>query len=751
MDSLELHILESLLRGEKVIIPDFGHLKRETFGDRHTVMLYKSTGDIDSFVRIISNAGEQEKEVVNALYTTLSLPLKEGKTVHLPQIGIFRPKKRENGEVHVDFLLAPSLRTLLSNAEQEKLEQERLEKERLEKERLEQERLERERLEKERLEQERLEKERLEQERLEKERLEKECLERERLEQERLEKERLEKECLEKERLERERLEQERLEQERLEKERLEKECLEQERLERERLERERLEQERLERERLEREHLEQKRLEKERLEQERFEQERLEKERLEKKRLEKEQLDQKKLERERIKGEKIKQWRIQKIRLDREPKEPRKIIKKNRRKKIFPQKDNTDNLLSVRFQRILFFGFTYTIFCGIIRKWIFTGTISNVLLFGQLLLPLILAWQFLKLGHAGSKRYTSVIVLYCLILLLMAANPLNNTIFHGIFGFVIHAGFFCLIFAYLNIANLKINLQQLDNFLILLLVLETILASIQYNLPITHVLNKYGVENFQNTAAIGENVRATGTFGYLGGLQTMVGFYSFFAWSLANRRNVRLFFIVLVVTGYLSLLTGSRGAFFSFVILGAVTFYENNRMIRTFLKQIVGITLLTVLLFVFFNPFTQVAKVWNNFEQRTVSLNERGESSHRIYRQYLSAFLYHGEQPLFGAGLGSDYQGANAMFGTSITKQKYGYMEEEAERVVFEGGYTLYFIRLLLLAIALSAMRIKRLSKIILFILFMNSLIFNTYMIFFITMGFIWVNQTKPVKQKIT
>jgi len=112
--SVELFILDTLLKGENVVIPDIGHLELKTLGERRTV-LFKPEDSNDSFLRIVPATGdEKEKRDIGALYTNVSIPLREGKIVNLPQIGIFTPKKRENGDTFVSFMLSSSLRSLLN-------------------------------------------------------------------------------------------------------------------------------------------------------------------------------------------------------------------------------------------------------------------------------------------------------------------------------------------------------------------------------------------------------------------------------------------------------------------------------------------------------------------------------------------------------------------------------------------------------------------------------------------------------------
>ena len=114
--TIELLILEALLKGENVVIPDLGHLELKTLGDRRTV-LFKPDDNNDSFLKVASTTEAQDKKEAKVLYNTITIPLKEEKTVNLPQVGLFRPKKRENGEIYIDFTPSASLRNLLNNTE----------------------------------------------------------------------------------------------------------------------------------------------------------------------------------------------------------------------------------------------------------------------------------------------------------------------------------------------------------------------------------------------------------------------------------------------------------------------------------------------------------------------------------------------------------------------------------------------------------------------------------------------------------
>ena len=122
LKEVELQIIESLLKRGKVVIPDFGHLEIKSFGDKRTILLKSPEGN-DSFYQLMSSISEKDKKDTNTLYKAISAPLKEGKTVNLPQVGVFRPVIRENGKIHLSFIPAISLKKLLNRDEEEEIEE----------------------------------------------------------------------------------------------------------------------------------------------------------------------------------------------------------------------------------------------------------------------------------------------------------------------------------------------------------------------------------------------------------------------------------------------------------------------------------------------------------------------------------------------------------------------------------------------------------------------------------------------------
>jgi len=117
VETIELSIIDTLLKKGEVAIPDFGHLELKTLGDRRTVLFKQAEDSEDSFLQLMSAVDEKDKKETNSLYTAITIPLKAEKIVNLPQIGIFRPAKREDGKIHVSYIPSSALRKLLNEGE----------------------------------------------------------------------------------------------------------------------------------------------------------------------------------------------------------------------------------------------------------------------------------------------------------------------------------------------------------------------------------------------------------------------------------------------------------------------------------------------------------------------------------------------------------------------------------------------------------------------------------------------------------
>src|SRR5687768_3477527 len=111
---------------------------------------------------------------------------------------------------------------------------------------------------------------------------------------------------------------------------------------------------------------------------------------------------------------------------------------------------NKTDNrLLSKKITVLCILIFLYSTFSGSIRKWGGASGLINNIVFGiQLLLPFL----FLLLRRPGYRSpFNKLLLFYSLILFLLALNPMNLTIFHGLFGLLIHLGFWVCCFFYIR------------------------------------------------------------------------------------------------------------------------------------------------------------------------------------------------------------------------------------------------------------------------------------------------------------
>lgn len=114
IERVEQSIIQALFKNGNVVIPDFGHLELKSLGDRRTV-LFKSIKNNNLYAQLMSMLDENDS---NDLSTVISNFLKEGKEVNLPQLGLFRPTKRENDDIHISFIPSLSLRNLLNEGKE---------------------------------------------------------------------------------------------------------------------------------------------------------------------------------------------------------------------------------------------------------------------------------------------------------------------------------------------------------------------------------------------------------------------------------------------------------------------------------------------------------------------------------------------------------------------------------------------------------------------------------------------------------
>ena len=383
---------------------------------------------------------------------------------------------------------------------------------------------------------------------------------------------------------------------------------------------------------------------------------------------------------------------------------------------------------------RLLGFVLVYTILAGALRKWVFSGgPVSNALLLGHVVMP----WIFYLAAPGSKKQYAPVLLLFGAVLALMAFNPLNQSIYHGAFGILLHLGFWLMAFHYLENRQLY-PWQKLLGLLLFVFFLEVILGVVQYSLPRTHFINRYAAEGATSIAYIGERARVTGTFSYVAGFTSWLFFVNLWIWSLAKRgASIRLVTILTAITILASLISGARAALAFTIVFAAI-------MYRAALRQIPAANFLVILFigliagYGIFQKSTFVQEAWDNFYSRIEDGIRDKEFGRRTYGVVGEIIDFRGDHPLFGTGLGATYQGARLLWGESYFVKQYGGYEEEPERIILEGGFFLFVLRLLLLIYFLHALRFPLMYKLLfgIIIAFFTHSIFNVYNIIFVPLG---------------
>jgi hypothetical protein len=109
IEALGASIVSLLLKEGKVVIPELGYLELKVFPDKRSV-LFKATENAALFL-------DSEGLIQSSIYNNISVPLKEGKSVTLPEVGIFRTMKNADDSFRVSFTISSALRNLLNDTE----------------------------------------------------------------------------------------------------------------------------------------------------------------------------------------------------------------------------------------------------------------------------------------------------------------------------------------------------------------------------------------------------------------------------------------------------------------------------------------------------------------------------------------------------------------------------------------------------------------------------------------------------------
>lgn len=394
---------------------------------------------------------------------------------------------------------------------------------------------------------------------------------------------------------------------------------------------------------------------------------------------------------------------------------------------------------------------FCFTTFSGALRKWVVdSNAISNLILAFQLIIPL--GFIFLKGALRFEKRdqtLFNIFFAYIVVLVVMAFNPDNMTVYHGILGFIIHAGFWLGILVYLKLRE-SLNIEKLVPIFLIITFGLYILASIQSASPGTSFINKYATDTNGGAADafVGDSVRVSATFSYISGFNSYLFFAIILCCVLIKLQYSRLVTIIFIgTTLYACLLSGSRGSTYFFMlcipffIITCAGVKNNSKLLVACLVLYIFGALFNFLLGDKVGVLSSFNKSYSNFETRTTNTEENNE---RTVSQFTEIIDYDGPNPFFGLGLGATYQGAVKLFGFNPKLYDIDY-EGESKRIILEGGYTLFLIRILLFIYLFSQLRIPFLFKgFFLGIIFFGiPLVFNTYTSYYALVGIMLLDRS--------
>lgn len=384
----------------------------------------------------------------------------------------------------------------------------------------------------------------------------------------------------------------------------------------------------------------------------------------------------------------------------------------------------------------------------GALRKWFIPSeAVGNLVLFLQLMFPYLII-LFIPVFKALNRKFSAVLIIYTLALIILALNPLNHTYFHGLLGILLHLGFWFLIFIYLSTPE-DVPIQTLSKAFILLFVFELILGVFQYSLPKNHIINQYAVDEVTNIATVGSAVRVSGTFSYISGYSAFLIFGGLVLWGLARLKTTSWVILLLGGGGFLaSLMNGSRSIIVIFSILFFYSFLSiPNYKIKVNLFLIMIVVAFLSIAFIGPSSLQFVESTVDNFMTRVESNQASGEQSKRIFEPLSDLQKFLDQENTFllnGLGLGSTYQGANAIWGTSPYLAEVGYYEGELGRIFIEGGLILLFLKIFLFGVLFIDSNIPR-SYLLPFLgltFFYIPIVFNIYNLVFLFLGLAFVDK---------
>ena len=391
---------------------------------------------------------------------------------------------------------------------------------------------------------------------------------------------------------------------------------------------------------------------------------------------------------------------------------------------------------------------YLFTVISGGLRKWFFSSKeLDNFVLFLQIIIPYSLL--IIKGGIKRWKVGVGVFSFLCFVFFVGILNPLRPSIYHGLLGALLHGSLAFIIFFYINNRS-YFKFELILDWLVYLGFLQLALAFFQYSQPPDSLINTYAdVEAVGSIATVGNSARVTGTFSYISGFTAFLFFHSFLVWAMFKYKYKSIYTIILLLMGMVAcFMSGARSATYLYLILFLIICFNEYKALRkTVLDFKLILPILMIVTFLVGYGFDKIRYLVENafigFAERRDRGIQTGEESFRIFGDLNEVLNFRGNYPIIGVGLGSTYQGANKLFGTSPYVLEYGFFESELTRVILEGGYLLLITRAFVIVYLIKQLLIPVNAKIVIVIVlfFFYSSIFNIYNAVFAAIGIILID----------
>lgn len=400
--------------------------------------------------------------------------------------------------------------------------------------------------------------------------------------------------------------------------------------------------------------------------------------------------------------------------------------------------------------RKIFLFIFLFTLLSGAVRKWVVDSGVTNALI-TIVQVPILYLLLLTKPIRPNEKSSRHVLLsIYLLYLCFTAFNPIIPTFYHGIAGVIIHFGFWLGLFIYISNRPF-FQTEKLEKPIVGLIILQAVLAMLQYQLPADSFLNRYaGGEAADDyfIAQVGTAVRVTGTFSYLSGFTGFILFFQLFTFASFIRNSSSVQFNLFTIIGMLmALMSGSRAAVFVYLIffLSFSIFQVRISERKKIFTSLILLPFIAVLLSSTLIHSEQISSfidnIISNFDSRLSDTDV--ESQNRILTPFFSMFNFNLPNILWGNGLGITYPAVNELFGVAEVVRNFGGQDDEVTRTIIEGGYLLLIFKFVLIYFAVSKLSLnKYFASIIFIIVFIYvPLSTNVYNAVFFLMGIMFLD----------